>query len=162
MSFVSSATLIRGATCHRLLAKNFDEFLARLSGLAIINQEKFEQGFLQNMDSLWLGRIDEKSKKNCTSIASVVSNPYKALAEKYSFTTTCQNWTQGDKYVGEYPVSGGEAKPSFPTCYTPAGQYTEAVGVAGLASGLEDKDTAFTPYQGKYCDNKQKLLCIED
>ncbi len=157
-----SATLIRGATCHRLLAKNFDEFLTKLSGLVIVNQEKFEQGFLQDMDNLWLGRLDEKSKKNCTGIADVLSNPYGALAEKYSFTTTCQNWTQGDKFVVGYPVPKEEPKPSFPTCYTPSGQFTDAVAVGALASGLENKDSVFTLYQGKYCDSKQKLLCIEE
>lgn len=160
----SSATIIRGATCHRLLAKDFEEFLAKLSGSMIINEEKFEQEFLKDMKNLWLGRIDEKSKKNCTGIAAVLSNYYKALAEKYSFTTTCQNWTQGDKYVGGYPVSEEGSKPSFPACYTLAGQYTDAVALGALASGTigKDKDAVFVLNQGKYCDNKQKLLCIEE
>lgn len=159
-----SAAIIRGATCHRLLAKDFEEFLAKLSGSMIINEEKFEQGFLKDMKNLWLGRIDKKSKKNCTGIAAVLSDYYKSLAEKYSFTTTCQNWTQGDKYVGGYPVSGGGSKPSFPSCYTPAGQYTDAVALGALASGTtgKDKDAVFVLNQGKYCDNKQKLLCIEE
>jgi len=159
-----SATIIRGATCHRLLAKNFGELLAKLSGSVIINEEEFEQGFLQGMENLWLGRINKESKKNCTGITAVLSDYYKSLAEKYSFTTTCQNWTQGDKYVGGYPVPGGESKPSFPTCYTPAGQSTEAVALGALASGTigKDKDAVFVLNQGKYCDNRQKLLCIEE
>ena len=158
-----SATIIRGATCHRLLAKDFEEFLAKLSGSVIINEEKFEQGFLQDMENLWLGRIDEKSKKNCIGIADALLNPYKPLTEKYSFTITCQNWTQGNKYAGGYPVSKGEPKPKVPTCYTPAGQFTEAVALGGLASGTKgkDKDAVFVLDEGKYCNDKQKLLCIE-
>ena len=159
-----SATIIRGATCHRLLAKNFDQLLAKLSDPLIVNEEKFEQGFLKGMDNLWMGRINEESKKNCTGITAALSDYYKSLAERYSFTTTCQNWTQGDEYVGGYPVPEGESKPSFPTCYTPAGQYTDAVALGALASGTigKDKDAVFVLNQGKYCDNKQKLLCIEE
>lgn len=116
------------------------------------------------MKNLWLGRLDENSKKNCTTIVAALLAPYKPLAEKYSFTTTCQNWTQENKLVQGYPVPGGEPKPSFPTCYTLAGKSTDAVALGGLSSGLtgEDKDTAFTLYQGKYCDTQQKLLCIEE
>lgn len=159
-----AATLIRGATCHRLLGKNFDEFLAKLSALVIINEEELEENFLKDLENLWLGRVDEKSKKNCTTIAAVLSALNKPLAEKYSFTTTCQNWTQEKRVVEDYPVPRGEPKPSFPTCYTPAGKSTDAVALGGLASGLKGKgkDTAFTPYQGKYCSTRQKLLCIEE
>jgi len=159
-----SATIIRGATCHRLLAKDFEEFLTRLSDSVIINEEKFEQGFLQDMKNLWLGRINKESKKNCAGIAAALSDYYKSLVEKYSFTITCQNWTQGDKYVGGYPVPDGQPKPSFPACYTSAGQYTDAVALGALASGTtgKDKDAVFVFDQGKYCDNKQKLLCIEE
>jgi len=159
-----SATIIRGATCHRLLAKDFEEFLTRLSDSVIINEEKFEQGFLQDMKNLWLGRINKESKKNCAGIAAALSDYYKSLVEKYSFTITCQNWTQGDKYVGGYPVPDGQPKPSFPACYTSAGQYTDAVALGGLASGTtgKDKDEVFVLNEGKYCDNKQKLLCIEE
>lgn len=159
-----SATIIRGATCHRFLAKDFEEFLAKLSGSVIINEEKFEQGFLQDMENLWLGRIDEESKKNCISITAELSDSYKSLAEKYSFTITCQNWTQGDKYVGGYPVPKEQPKPSFPSCYTLSGEYTDAVALGGFASGItgKDKDAVFVLNEGKYCDNKQKLLCIEE
>jgi len=161
---IPSATLIRGATCHQLLGKNFNEFLEKFSDLVIINEEKLENDFLKDMENLWLGRFDEKSKKNCTTIAAALLVPYKPLVEEYSFTTTCQNWTQENELVQGYPVPTGEAKPSFPTCYTLAGQFTDAVALGGLASGLtgKGKDTVFTPYQGKGCNTKQKLLCIEE
>jgi len=159
-----SATIIRGATCHRLLAKDFGEFLARFLSSVIINEEKFEQGFLQDMENLWLGRIIKESKKNCTGIAAALSDYYKSLAEKYSFTITCQNWTQENKHVGGYPVPKEQPKPSFPTCYTPSGQYTDAVALGALASGTtgKGKDAVFVLNQGKYCNDKQKLLCIEE
>ena len=133
---IPSATLIRGATCHQLLGKNFNEFLEKFSDLVIINEEKLENDFLKDMENLWLGRFDEKSKKNCTTIAAALLVPYKPLVEEHSFTTTCQNWTQENELVQGYPVPIGEAKPSFPTCYTLAGQFTDAVALGGLASGL--------------------------
>lgn len=159
-----AATLIRGATCHRLLGKDLDEFLARLSDTLIINEEKLEKEFLENLKNIWLGRIDEKSKKNCTIIFAAASDPYKSLAEKYSFTTTCQDWTTAEMKVEGYPAPKGEAKPDFPTCYTPEGVFTDAVTLGGLASGLTGKgaDKTFTSYQGKYCSDSQKLLCIEE
>lgn len=158
-----AATLIRKATCHRLLGKDFDEFLKRFSNPLIINQEKLEKGFLEDLGNLWLGRVDEKSKKNCIAIGALLDSR-EALAEKYSFTATCQNWTKGNKLVDGYPVPKGEPKPSFPTCYTLSGKFTEAVALGGLASGLTGagKDTVFTLYQGEYCDTPQKLLCIEE
>jgi len=161
---IPAATLIRGATCHRLLGKNFDEFLEKFSDLVIINEEKLEKDFLEDMKNLWVGRLDENSKKNCTTIAAVLSALYKPLAEKYSFTTTCQNWTQGERLVAGYPAPTGGIPAPFPTCYTPEGKFTDAVALGGLSSGLtgKDKDTAFTLYQGKYCDTQQKLLCIEE
>lgn len=157
-----AATLIeREATCHRLLGKDFQGFLKKFSNLLIINEEKLGDSFLNDFKNLWLGRVDEKSKQNCISVTKV----YGDLAEKYSFTTTCQNWTQGDKFVQGYPVSVGEAKPSFPACYTPGGIHTDAVALEGLSSGLtggEAGTNAFTMYQGKYCNTPQKLLCIEE
>ncbi len=159
-----AATLIRGATCHRLLAKDFDEFLAKFSSPLIINEEKLEEDFLNDLKNIWLGRVNEASKKNCIPIAKVIEALYLPLVEKYSFTVTCQNWTQGNKLVEGYPVPTGEPKPSFPTCYTSTGEFTDAVALGGLSSGLTGKgsDTALTLYQGKYCSTSQKLLCIEE
>ncbi len=156
--------LNRGDTCHRLLAKNFDEFLAKLSGSQIINAEKLTQEFLENLDKLWLGRVNKESKKNCTVIAKVMLFGNTPLVEKYSFTTTCQNWTQEKRFVDNYPIEKGTVRPSFSTCYTPQGKFTESVALAGLSSGLQGKgkDTEYNLSVGKYCDNPQKLLCIEE
>lgn len=161
---LSAATLIRGATCHRLLVKDFDEFLAIFSDPLIINEERLEAKFLEDLRNIWLGRVDEKSKKNCIPILSVLGDSYLSLAEKYSFTSTCQNWTKENKLVDGYPVPTGQPKPSFPTCYTPTGEFTNAVALGGLSSGLTSKedDITLTLYQGKYCNTNQKLLCIEE
>lgn len=159
-----AAALIRGATCHQLLGGNFDEFLERLSALSIINEEELEGSFFDNLGNIWLGRMDGRSKKNCIGIAAFLPDPHRLLAEKYSFTTTCQNWTKGEMMVEGYPVPMGEPKPEFPTCYTPEGIFTDAVILGGLASGLTGTgiNRTFTPYQGKDCSNPQKLLCIEE
>ena len=151
----SAATLIRGADCHRLLAENFDEFLVMFSGLKIINEERMEKDFLADFGNIWLGRLDEKSKKNCIAVAGT---------EEYTFTITCQNWTQANRTVEGYPVPKDEPKPSFPTCYTPQGKFTDAVALGALSIGIvgKDKDAVFNAYQGKYCSNPQKLLCIEE
>lgn len=160
-----AALIERRATCHRLLGKDFDEFLKKFSNLSMINEEKLGDSFLDDLKNLWLGRIDGKSKQNCISITKTLLNPYASLAEKYSLTATCQNWTKEDKFVQGYPVLKGAMKPPFPTCYTIAGKFTDAVALGGLSSGLTGGEAAvdaFTIYQGKYCDTRQKLLCIEE
>lgn len=159
-----SDTLIRGATCHRLLAKNINEFLRKLSNLSIINQEKLDADFLNEFGNIWLGRIDSSSRENCASIASVYAQTSVPLAEKFSFTTTCQNWTQDGMYVQGYPVPPRTSKPQFPNCYTPQGKATDSVALGGLSTGLVGAgiDSAFTPYEGKYCNSRQKILCVED
>lgn len=156
-----AATLISGATCHRLLGKNFNEFIAKFSNPTKINKEKLEESFFQKLREIWIGRLDEKSKKNCIPIASVLLNLNTPIAEKYSFTSACQNWTARENFVQGYPTERDQPKPSFPTCFTPEGKLTDAVVLGGLATGLVGGET-FTPYQGKTCNTAQRLLCIEE
>lgn len=162
---VVSSTLTRGATCHRLLGKNIDELIAKLSDPLMINEEKISTDFLNGLKNVWLGRIDGRSAENCTTIASVVKEANRPLAEKYSFTTTCQNWTKAASLADGYPVPFGGSKPAFPRCYTKEGKATDAVGIAALAmgttGGAKNVD-ALTPFQGKLCDAPQKLMCIEE
>jgi len=157
----AEAVLVRNATCHRLLGKDFNEFLAKFSDLEIINADKLDKKFLESITNVWLGRINETSKKNCIITSQISSIK---ISERYSFTTTCQNWTQKDKFVGGYPVRSGDPKPSFPSCYTPSGQFTDAVVLGALSSGLEGtgNNTTLTPYQGNYCNMSKHLLCIEE
>lgn len=157
------ATLIRGETCHRLLAKDFETFLKILSELSVVSKEKLEKNFYEELKNVWLGRLDEKSKKSCIGIVEVLDS-YGATAEKYSLSSTCQNWSTGNKMIEGYPVPPGYPTPSFPTCYTRGGELTNAVALGALASGTVGKgyEQVIDPYQGKYCDNSQKLLCIEE
>jgi hypothetical protein len=160
----AAATLIRGATCHRLLGKNINEFFDKLSSLVIIDQGKLSAGFLNDLKNVWLGRVDGSSPENCTTIASVIKEPNRPLAEKYSFTTTCQNWTKDTKLSDGYPVPFGVSKPPFPRCYTKEGKATDAVGVGALVTGLTGGANNVNAFetQGGYCDTARKLICIEE
>lgn len=155
-----SASLLRGATCHRLLGKNFNEFLAKIYDSLLINREKLDSGFLKQMESVWLGRLDQKSKKSCINVTSL--NKY--LPEKYSLTTTCQNWTRSDKFVDGYPLEAGGTISSFPTCYTSSGTLTNVVSLGALKLGLADSgdNSFFSPALGEYCSEPQRLFCIEN
>lgn len=157
------ATLIRGASCHRVLGKNFDEFKNKFSDLALLNKERLGN-FLADFGNIWLGRLDSQSRKNCAPIASVINNSYVSLWERYSFTATCQNWTVDGKFADGYSSAEDAKTKTFPVCYTPAGQSTKAVVLGGLASGLtgEGASEAYSPYQGKYCSEGQKLMCVEE
>ena len=149
--------LERGDNCYRLLAKDFETFLSIFSELKIIIGERLEEDFLWGMENIWLGRFDEKSRKNCLPIAEVLGSPYFPLAQKYSFTVTCQNWTQ-DKKIVEVEDSS-----SFPNCYTSGGKSTDALALGALALGLEgeEKDAVYNVSVGKYCSESQNILCIE-
>lgn len=127
-----SAELIHGTTCHRLLGKNLDKFL-----------EKF------STSGVWFGRINETSAKNCI----VATTSQVKLNEKYSYTTTCQNWTNSEQFADGYrenPLS------DFPLCYTPSGSSVRSVALGGLGSDESNLNV------GGYCHRERKLLCIED
>lgn len=155
-----SAVLIRGATCHRLLGKTFNDFLVKFLSFEIVNAEKIEESFLKGMGNLWLGRVNDSSKKNCIPITAGSLS----IKEKYSFTITCQNWTKGTEYVEGYPLSPGTSMTGFPTCYTPSGTLINSVAMGALASGIigAGDDAILTLYSSSYCSKKRKLLCIED
>ncbi len=156
-----AATLPEGKTCHRLLGENFEKFLEKFSNLWVVNREKLSEDFLKNLSSIWLGKINEASSKECLIISS--DYPSKVLAENYSFTATCENWTSENYRVPGYPKQGNYT-PEYPKCYTSAGKSTNAVGQAGLSSGLTGKGTSassFSLSQGKSCDTYQKLICVE-
>jgi len=162
----SSSELLRGATCHRLLAKDFTELLKRITGLEIVNEGKLSSNFLKLMGAMWLGRIDENSKRTCLPIESAMYYLYAPLAEKYSYTVTCQNWNYENKLVAEY-IRKMTLDDTFPSCYTPQGEFTYSVAAGGLTSSLKTfKDNEINDYFvldiGKYCSEKQHILCIED
>lgn len=158
-----SSTLLRGSTCHRILGRNFNEFLAKLSNLAVVNKTALSEDFLRNMNKIWLGRIDDASKRSCLLIKSFYGYS-SSLAERYSYTVSCQDWTYEEGLVADYERS---AKPddSFPSCYTPSGEFTYSVGVGGLSSNLEEEkesDDYYVTNAGKPCSQRQHLLCIQN
>lgn len=158
---IPSGTLPEGETCHQLLGKNFEEFWQKFSDTFAINLEKFEKFFLlSEFSEVWLGRITEESKRECVNVFSRF--PSTDVPIKTSFTTTCQNWTTSDGIIPGY-VSGGVELESFPKCYTPEGVRIVAAGLTGLASviaGAEESEY-FSPFFGKYCNQPQKLICVE-
>jgi len=159
----AGSMLARGIKCHALLGKDFDDFLSNFSDSYSFSRKKFSDNFFQNFGNIWLGRLNNKSKSNCIIAQSNYSDPEK-LAEQYSYTSTCQRWTNGEQFVQGYNGEGGESS-NFPTCYTPQGVKTSAVSVAGLSEGIEGKSEAasfFTPNNGLSCDSRQKLLCVEE
>lgn len=158
----SSAVLLRGATCHRLLGRNFNEFLAKFSAWEAINKKSLSENFLKKMEKVWLGRINETSLRSCILVDSVSEYAYALLPEKYSYTATCQNWTQGTIYAGNYQ-RGMTLNDSFPSCYTPTGEFTYVGALAGLSSSLkgERNNGIFYSNIGKSCSTKQHLVCVE-
>lgn len=158
----AAATVAGGnKTCHRLLGENFEKFLEKFSTPWIINREKLSTDFLKNLSNVWVGRITDNSPKECIEITK--EYPSKVLAENYSFTTTCKNWTSNNYRIPGYPPLASY-KPDYPKCYTSTGKRTDAVGMAGLSIGLTGQVTSasnFSPFLGKSCDTYQKLICLE-
>ena len=146
---------MRGATCHRLIGNSFEQFLARIAGSEILNKEKLEDSFYSDLSNVWLGRIDSKTKKNCL----FVDANFASLKEKYSYSSCCQNWTQGAKNVPGYSPEI-KLDSSFASCYTPTGEFTYAVALGGFGIGISQE--SFSPYIGKYCNSEQKLICVQD
>lgn len=155
-----SSTLLRGSTCHRILGRNFNELLAKFSDLKVVNEDRLGERFLEDMSEIWLGRINETSKRSCLVVGSVSGYINVDLSEKYSYTVSCQDWTYGERQVLGYDRFT-ELDDTFPSCYTPSGEFTYSVGVGGLSSSLEDESQHVTN-AGKYCSEKQRLLCIEN
>lgn len=154
----SEALLLRGATCHRLLGNNFNELLKRFSEKEIVNKKVLSDDFIAKLREVWLGRINDNSIRNC----AYLDIAFGRLEEKYSYTVTCQNWTQEGNYIANYR-QWEALDDSFPSCYTPTGEFTYVVGLAGLSTDLrgERNDGIFYSNIGKRCSEKQRLLCIE-
>ncbi len=154
----------KGVTCHRLLGRNFDSFLEKLSSSLAFNKKFLSNEFFDGLKNVWLGRIDKKSKRNCIFIYENYFE-HRNLSEGYSFTSSCQNWTKGEKFVDGYSsTSISKKKIEFPNCYTKSGMLVDAVAIGGLSEGIiENREKEdFTPYKGEYCSKKKRLICIEE
>lgn len=147
----SSASLIRGATCHRLLGSSINKFLEKFADPLLVNNDKISESFLKEMQNVWLGRVSNSSVRSCI----VNSQDFRDISESYSITATCQNWTRSEQFVANY-----KSLDSFPTCYTPSGTLTNAVALEGLSTRLVNG--FINPSVGTYCSSRKKLICIED
>jgi hypothetical protein len=155
-----AATLPEGKTCHRLLGRSFDEFFRKFSEASVINQDKFGDDFFKNLQKVWLGRVNSASKRECL----VFPPEYMPvdISRGYSFTTTCQNWTNDQEIVPGYPAKPGTIT-NFPKCYTPQGQRINAVAIAGLSEAVINVSgtQSFSSSVGKSCYLGQSLLCVQ-
>lgn len=155
--------LLRGTTCHRMLGRNFKEFFDKLYELELLNKEKLSGAFLNDMKEVWYGRMDQDTQRSCTDIESAGRYSYFPTHLKYSHTVTCQNWSFGGSTVPDY-TTGTVLDDRFSICYTPQGEPTYSVSVAGLASGIRGSGSS-TRYEvdlGKVCSEQQHIMCIED
>lgn len=157
-----AATLPEGKTCHELWGKTFDEFLKKLSNTFLINLEKFEKKFLDDLSSVWVGRIDKNSKKEC----AFLFEKYRMSDERknYSYTTTCQNWTYGNDLVANFPPPK-DTEINYPICYNKEGNPVSAVATAGLSvrtyGGDRDEERIFSTQVVIPCNISQHLICIQ-
>ncbi len=150
---VPSFELERGEGCHRFIASNLTNFLATFSGDKRVYSRLLSSSFFARVDSLWLGRVSRESKEECIFLPDTSS--YIRTTERYSFGTTCRNWTTDKSYVEGYQEEDRE----FPQCYTPEGDRLNALRQGGLSSASSNE--GFIMQQGKTCDTRQYLVCIE-
>lgn len=152
VSVEQTVSLIRGATCHRVLGKDFNDFLNNFSNLSAINKGKLNQELYDDFKNVWLGRIKEDSRKNCVELGGSGSS-----AKNYSLTATCQNWTNGKNKIEGDGVD-------FPSCYSPSGAVVSASSLGGLSSGIMGTgfSESFTSNSGEYCNASRNLVCIEE
>ncbi len=146
-------------TCYPFLGKDFNDFFNKLSSPLLVKEG--EGGFLASIkQEIWLGRINKGDKKNCINISSEYA--WSTPSERYSFTSTCQNWTTNKDKVGNSQLPPGQTA-GLPECYTPAGGRIDALGLAGAALTFSKKgDEQISNLSlGRSCNSALKLLCIQ-
>ena len=100
-------------------------------------------------------QIDKETKKTCIPI--FFSHSPKDVSERFSFTSTCQDWTTNQ----ERAVYQQEEE--APYCWTPENVKIYPASIAGFAltiSPTEDKEVADFS-SGRLCNSYLRLLCIQ-
>jgi hypothetical protein len=147
--------------CYPFLGKNFDEFFNKLTSPFLLEKGKPKGEFLANFrKEIWLGRIEKETKKNCIPIVSKATS--KEMSEKFSFTSTCEDWAT-DKNKITFTTSTQPEGTELPYCYTPENVKIYPSSIGGFAltfSQIEDKEIAEFS-SGELCNNYLKLLCIQ-
>jgi hypothetical protein len=167
-----SGNIPQGKTCHRLLGKSFDDFFKKISDPVNLNIGKFGDDFIKNLGNIWLGRINQESKRECIEVPpEYVSS--KDLRMMYSFTSTCQNWTTGKSKISEnvqetnnnenVQETNNDELEGLPICFTSQGGRIFAMRIGGLSSQIvkiNDVDK-INLYSGEICSEEKSLLCIQ-
>jgi len=151
-------TLPLNKTCYRLLGKNFDEFLKKLTNYQLKNEASLDSEFMKRLKDIWLGRVISESKKECLFMADIIGG--ENSPKNYSLTATCQNWTTNASELKK----SEQTEEQFPECYTPAGKKIAALGLGGLVSGLigDGANQLFVIDAAASCASEHHLLCIEE
>jgi hypothetical protein len=146
-----------------LLGKSFDDFFKKISDPINLNIGKFGDDFIKNLGNIWLGRINQESKRECIEV------PPEYISSKdprmmYSFTSTCQNWTTGkDKISENIEETNSDELEGLPICFTSQGGRVFAMRIGGLSSQIVKLDNVdrIDLSSGKGCGEGKSLLCIQ-
>ncbi len=169
--------LLGGENCHRLLAKDFEDFLSLFYGTERSLREKLGSEFFTRFLATWTGRIKESDKSNCGLIASSRRGD---IEEDYTYTLSCQNWTTRERIIPstlfmgsvifEDPSLSEEEEISVeeedimiypqegPSCYTPQGALITARGLGGLSPLIIEGTLNL---QARGCGERHHILCVE-
>ncbi|HOX29567.1 MAG TPA: hypothetical protein P5080_00995 [Candidatus Paceibacterota bacterium] len=143
-----SSSLVEGTTCHRLLAENTEKLIEKFTLSAETAKIKLDPEFIKNFGRVWVGRLTPNAKKDCLTIMN--------SEDSYSYSTTCQNWSQSkDKiYTGNVPDFAGLER-----CYNSQGKSIPANYVGAYSSVVSNEGA--TGLIGKSCNSSLRLLCVE-
>jgi hypothetical protein len=130
--------------CHRLLGKSFDDFFQKITSnskdyLKWFFGESFEKDLEKGV---WIGRIYPETKKECVRVHS-------GTEVKFSFTTSCQNWTTDKREVSEISKE----------CYDERGTKWPVTAVGGTS--ILPTEDGFSLDFGASCNSSLALICVE-
>ena len=131
--------------CYRLLGKSFDDFFEKITThskeyLKWFFGESFEKDLEKGV---WIGRVFPETKKECVQIPSY------GTEVKFSFTTSCQNWSTSEK----------EVKGILKECYDYQGRKWPVSSVGGIS--ILPTEKGFSIDFGSPCEDSLALICIE-
>lgn len=165
-AFIKSLAGEKVRTCHRLVAKDKNEFLSFFSAPSVLNIKRLTEDFYQSLKGVWIGKLGRGSQETCTRITS--ETPPTELGRNYSLTTTCENWTKGSSQITSGPAGVGAPikcysynNPELGYSGHTGNQQVVPVAMGGLSVGIVSQKNIFSPYLGKTCDNTQRLICVE-
>lgn len=142
--------LLEGRTCHRLFAQNSQRFIEKFTLSSEVARIKLESEFMQKFVRLWVGQLTRNVKSSCIYISGTGS------PSSYSYTTTCQNWSQSKEKIYQ-----GDA-PDFveiERCYDESGKSIPANWLGAFGTNQDSSGNIL--FLGKKCNSNNSLLCVE-